>query len=217
MNPSTLTVRHTPLGKSRFAEGAATCDKIVAAAAQCAPVQSDPLAKQAIANLQTRVAALHVSLANRELAAQALMTAIKATRIGFAEVSEALVSYEKAVATVADGDGSIINQAGLLTRPVKPAPAPLGTVVNVTSKRGKQPAQGIVKWPKAAGATSYAVEVNFTPATPTGPWTVLSTGTKRSRVVTAPSAGAQFLARVAAVASDGTQGPWSDAILVTAA
>jgi hypothetical protein len=181
------------------------------------PVQNDPLAKQAIANLQTKVAALHVSLSNRELAAQAPLTAIKALRIGFDDVKEALVSYEKAVTTVADGDGSIINQAGLLSREVKTPPLPLATVVGVTGKRGKQPAQGIVKWPKAAGATSYAVEANFTPATPSGPWTVLSTGTKRSRVVTAPSAGAQLLVRVASVASDGTQGTWSDAVLVTAA
>jgi hypothetical protein len=35
-------------------------------------------------------------------------------------------------------------------------------------------------------------------------------------VVKAPAAGAQFLARVAALSSDGTQSDWSDPILATA-
>jgi hypothetical protein len=34
--------------------------------------------------------------------------------------------------------------------------------------------------------------------------------------VTAPTQSAQFLAQVAPLASDGTQGPWCDPILVTA-
>ncbi len=216
MNPSNLTVRHTPLNDSRLAQGTATLDKVLSAAAQCQAVQNDPLAKQAVANLQTKVTTLHGSLSSRELVAQALLTAIKVLRLDFDAAKDALVSYEKAVDTVADGDGSIINQAGLLARSTTTTPAALETVAGVTGKRGKQPAQAIVKWPAAAGATSYAVEVNFTPATPAGPWTPVSTSTNRSRVVTAPSAGAQLLARVAALASDGTQGPWSDAILVTA-
>jgi hypothetical protein len=34
--------------------------------------------------------------------------------------------------------------------------------------------------------------------------------------VTAPAAGAQFLAQIAPIAGDGTQGPWCEPILVTA-
>jgi hypothetical protein len=41
-------------------------------------------------------------------------------------------------------------------------------------------------------------------------------GSGRRRVVKAPTAGAQFLARVAALASDGTQSDWSETILATA-
>jgi hypothetical protein len=58
MNPSNLTVRHTPLSNNKLAEGAVTLDKIVAAGAQCPAVQNDPLAKQALANLGTKVTAL---------------------------------------------------------------------------------------------------------------------------------------------------------------
>jgi hypothetical protein len=217
MNPSQLTVRHTPLKRNRLAEGATTLDKIVTAGTSCPAVQNDPLAKQALALLATAVTALHGGLTSKQSLAQALLTAAKASQIQLTTASNALVSYEKAVNTVAAGDGSVINQAGLLTREVSPPPPALATVVKVKGKRGKQPTLAQVSWPAAAGATSYAVEVNFTPATPAGPWTAIATATKRSRVVTAPTAGAQFLARVASVASDGTQSAWSDAVLVTAA
>jgi hypothetical protein len=216
MNPSQLTVRHTPLKNARFAEGATTLDKVVTAGLGCQAVQNDPLAKQAHTVLTTAVAALHGGISSRESLAQAFMAAIKALQIEFTTASNALVNYEKAVNTVAKGDGSIINQAGLLTREVDPPPPALAPVGKVKGKRGKQPTQAVVSWPAAAGATSYALEVNFTPQTPAGPWTAVSTATKRSRVVTAPTAGAQFLARVASVASDGAQAAWSDAVLVTA-
>jgi hypothetical protein len=74
----------------------------------------------------------------------------------------------------------------------------------------------MLRWAAASGATGYAVEVNFTPGNPAGPWTSLGTGSRRTRLVTAPTPGAHFPARVAAVASDGTQTPWSATILVTA-
>ena len=216
MDPSNLTVRHTPLKDNRLPEGAATLDKIVTAGSNCPAVQNDPLAKQAWTNLQGKVTTLHGSLGNKEQIAQTLLAAAKSARIDFDGSKEALVNYEKAVGTVANGNGAVINQAGLLSREVTtPRPA-LANVEKVTGKRGKQPAQAIVKWPEAAGATSYAVEVNFTPATPTGPFTSLGTATNRTRVVTAPTPGAQFLVRIAPVASNGTQGPWSDAVLVTA-
>ena len=81
---------------------------------------------------------------------------------------------------------------------------------------GKALKEAVLHWPAVAGATSYAIQVNWTPAAPAGPWVALASGTSRRRVVTAPTAGAQFLAQVAGIASDGTQSEWCDAILVTA-
>jgi hypothetical protein len=216
MNPTTLTVRHTPLSKDKVPEGAVTLDKVCSAGTVCAAVQNDPLAKQALAALQTKTTALHASLSGKQQAAQALLAASKVMWIDLAAAGEALTNYEAAVRTVAAGDGSIINAAGLLSRPVRAPAQPLSIVTEVAGKKGKEPGQGIVSWPAAPGATSYALQVNFTPQTPASPYTMVSTGTKRSRVVKAPATGAQFLAQVAAVASDGTMAAWSDAILVTA-
>ena len=58
--------------------------------------------------------------------------------------------------------------------------------------------------------------MNFTPQNPAGPWVAIGNCTRRSKVVTAPTVGAQFLAQILAVASDGTQADWSDTVLVTA-
>jgi hypothetical protein len=216
MNPTNTTVRHTPLSKNRAPEGAATLDKVCAAGAQCAQVQGDPLCKQALTVLQGKTTTLHASVSTKEQAAQTLLAAAKVMGIDLADAGEALVNYEGAVRTVAAGDGSIINAAGLLSRPVKTPEAALAVVENVTGKKGKESAQGIVHWPATAGATSYALQVNFTPQTAGSPYTALGSGTRRNRVVKAPAPGAQFLAQVAAIASDGTQSAWSDAILVTA-
>jgi hypothetical protein len=89
-------------------------------------------------------------------------------------------------------------------------------VLVVHSKLGKLPTEAVVSWPKVDGATSFAIEVNWTPATPAGPWAALNSGSGRRRVITAPAPAAQFLVRIAGIKSDGTQSPWSNPILVTA-
>ena len=50
-----------------------------------------------------------------------------------------------------------------------------------------------------------------------GPWTALTSGTGRRRIVKAQAPGAQLLARVASLGSGGAQADWSDPILVTTA
>ena len=153
---------------------------------------------------------------DRKLAAQAaLLSATKTLEIQFGAAANALRTYETAVNTVADGDASIINKAGLLTRATKTPPAALGSVVGVHSVPGKLPAQAILRWPEVARATSYAIEVNMTPAAPAGPWTAINPGSSRRRVLTTPTPATQMLARVAAVMADGTQSAWSNPVLVT--
>jgi hypothetical protein len=88
-------------------------------------------------------------------------------------------------------------------------------VAVVHSKPWKHPMEAQLTWPRAPGATGYAIEVNYTPQNPTGPWTALISGTGRRRIVKATAPGAQLLARVAALGSDGAQSDWSDPILVT--
>ncbi len=216
MNPNDMTVRHTPITRTKVPACAAILNKICAAGAQCTAVQNDPVSKAALMVLQTKVATLNGSVSNKQLSAQALITATKVMGVDVDAAGESLVMYEAAVRTLAAGDASIITGSGLLARPVKTPPEPLGVVTGVTGKKGKEAAQGIVAWPKTAGATSYALQVNFTPQTAASAYTALGSGTKRTRTVKAPAAGAQFLAQVAAIASDGTVSAWSDAILVTA-
>jgi hypothetical protein len=207
MNPSRSTVKHTPLNPHKVAAGLAACNNIVAAGAQCAAVQSSPVAKAALGVLQAAAGTGQTAMVAKLDAAQTHETAIK--------TGDALRSYEASVNVLANGDGSIINAAGLLTRADKPPPAALGTVPELHSKPGKLQSEAILSWPKVAGATSFALQINTTPATPAGPWTALNSGSSRRRVITGPGPASQLLARVAAVAADGTQSPWSNPILVT--
>jgi hypothetical protein len=215
-NPSHSTVKHTKLQQHKAAASLATVNNIINAGTQSAAVQNSPVAKQALAVLQAAAASAQSALTNKIAVVQEHQTATKTQKLTFASVGDALRSYEAAVNVLADGDGAVINQAGLQTRAEKPPRAALGTVDVLRGKPGKLPTEAVISWPEVAGATSYAIEVNWTPATPTGPWTAIGSGSSRRRLVTAPSAGAQFLVRIAAIASNGTQSIWSNPILVTA-
>ena len=215
-NPKPATVRRGLPGSRKppdfVSAAAATCS----AGAQCTEVTSSAVGAAALAGLQKATADAQASLAARAAALLALLAAIKTLKIDLGAVRSALGAYQGVVATLAAGNAAIITKAGLLTRDPKPPAAALGKVAIVHSKLGKHLMEAILSWPEAPGATGYAIQVNFTPATPTGPWTDLMHGSSRRRVVKAPTAGAQFLARVAALASDGTQSDWSDVILATA-
>jgi hypothetical protein len=63
-------------------------------------------------------------------------------------------------------------------RDTKLEPKPLGKVSVLHRKPGKHSAESILSWPAAPGATGgYAIEVNYTPQNPQGPWTALTSGT----------------------------------------
>jgi hypothetical protein len=216
-NPNHATVRSTPIRGKTVAESLSTLDNVCSAGAQSADVQGSPIAKQALAALQTAVTTAHTGLTTRQQLATALIAAIKALHIDIGVVRTALVTYESVVNGVANGSAAVINKAGLLTRTPKPAvKTALGKVSVVHTKVGKHPAEGIISWPPGPGATNgYGIEVNYTPQTPAGPWVALTSGTGRRRVVKAPTPGAQILARVASLGAGGTQSDWSDPVLVT--
>jgi hypothetical protein len=179
-------------------------------------VQNDPVASQALLALQNALGSTHGSLTKRMAAAQALAATIKALSNDFATLLVTFSSYEAAVRVLASGDAAVIRDAGLLSREPKTTPPALEKVSAVHSKPGKRLGEAILTWPKAPGATGYAIEVNLTPQNPNAPWTALNTGAGRRRTVKASAPGAQLLARVASLGSDGTQADWSDAILATA-
>jgi len=212
---SNAKVRHTSI-TGKAPQSLSTLDNVCNAGAQCQQVQSSPIATQALGALQTSVTNAHGSLTKKQAAATALLAAAKALGLDLGTVKLALSSYEAVVNTIANGDASVINKSGLLSRSSKTLPTALGKVPVVHTKLGKLMAEAILSWPVGPGASSYALEVNFTPQTPAGPWVSLGNGTGRRRVVKAPAQGAQFLARVASVASDTSQSEWCDAILATA-
>ena len=187
-DPTRAIVRHTPLeGQSKE-----TCLQALATVcdtgAQCAEVQGSQLATQALTGLKSGVIKAQDSLSKKQAADLAQKAAAKTLRIDYQ------------------------------TRdPHSTVPSPLGKVSVVRTKPWKHSAEALLTWPKADGATGYAIEVNYTPSNPTGPWTALISGTGRRRVVKAPAPGAQLLARVAALGSGGTQSDWSDQVLVTTA
>jgi hypothetical protein len=117
---------------------------------------------------------------------------------------------------MAGGDPAKITEAGLLVRDAASPRFALETITALEGKPGKREREAILSWPKAKGATSYAVEVSFTPDSLDGLWTALTSCSRHTRVITAPAPGAQILARVAAVDGQGNRSDWSPTILVKA-
>lgn len=215
-NPTRAAVRHTPL-RGKPAQCLATLATMCSAGAQCTQVQSSPVALQALAVLKAAVTTAQASLTNKLNLVAALVAAMKANNIDLLALGPAVRSYEAAVGVLADGDASIITKAGCLSRDAKTPASALEKVSVVRTKPGKHSSEAIITWPKAPGATGYAIQVNFTPQTPAGPWTALTSGTGRRRTVKGPTPGAQFLVQVASLGSGGTQAEWSDPILAVAA
>jgi hypothetical protein len=213
---SNSTVKRTPLSVHEPDAGVTAVQAIVAAGTASPEVQASPVAKAALADLETALSPVPATLTSKANAATALSAARTALTTQFAEVEVATRTYEASVNGISGGDPAIIARAGLLVRGQRTPAAALGVVTDVRGTPGKQVKQSILQWPEVPGATSYAIQVNWTPATPAGPWTALTSASSRRRVITAPAQGVQFLAQVAAISSDGTQSAWCDAILVTA-
>jgi hypothetical protein len=215
-NRGNTVVKRTPIRNKKPPDVLTLVAAVCEAGAQCQEVQSTPSTAAALAVLQAELTSAQGSLQNKTRLAQALLTAIKTLQLDLLDVKRALTSYEASVNALAKGDGVLIAKAGLQTRVTDAPHAALGTVNNVSFKLGKHPREAILSWPETPGATDYAVELNFTPEDATGPWTALTPTARHRRVVEGPTPGCQFLARVAAVAGDGTMSAWSPTILVTA-
>jgi hypothetical protein len=215
-NPNRASVRRSLFRGKKVPELLATLLNTCNAGAASADVQGSPIASQALKDLQGAVGVATTSQGKKLKAQQDLKSTAKDVRNDIQATRVALYTYETAVNGLAGGDAAVINKAGLASRDESTGTPTLDVVAKVTSTAGKHPRQATLRWPEAAGATGYAAEVNFTPDNPAGPWTSLGTGSRRSRAVLAPTPGAQFLARVAAVASDGTPSAWSPVILGTA-
>ncbi len=216
MNPDYATVRHTPLAKKTSAEVLSLISGICTTGAQSPEVQASPAALQALTSLQKATTGAQTGFTAKQSLAAALIAAIKAMALDSVVLKVALKAYEASVNSIAGGNAAVIARAGLLAREGKTPAAPLGVVTGVYTKPGKLVGEGILGWPAAPGATGYAIEVNYAPQSATATWVALNTATSRKRVLTAPTPtpASQFLARVAAVGSDGTQSAWSGPIMV---
>ncbi len=215
-NPKRARALHTNLADHAVAAGLATLETLCAAGDACPEVQASPLAVLALASLKEATAAARASHTLVLETTSQLRAAVAALRVDFRATEATLRAYERSIDGLARGNAAIIVQAGLLARELYPPRAALGDVVGVEGAPGKEPGDAVLTWPRVAGATSYAVEVSFTPQAPDGTWFALVGGAGRRRVVRAPAPRAQLLARIAAVASDGTRSAWSLPILVTA-
>jgi hypothetical protein len=215
-NPSRATVRRRLKTGKKPPEFVSAAAAVAAAGAQSPDVAGSPTGVAALAVLQKAVTTADAGVSARQAAMQVLLATSKALKLNTTALQGALSGYESAVVTIAAGNAEIINKAGLLSRDTKAPATALGPVSTVNSKPGKAPTEAILSWPPAPGATSYAIQVNFTPQTASAPWTALGSGSRRTRTVKAPAAGAQFLVQVAALSSDGTQSAWSASILATA-
>jgi hypothetical protein len=216
-NPTRATVKSTVPKGTKTAEGLSILTAVCEAGTQCPEVQGSPVAAAALADLQSAVGVAGGSLAKKLNLATALLAAIKALGADYRLALVASRTYQTAVAGVANGDAIIISKAGLKTQLTTHAPAALEKVSVVNTKAGKHSMEAILSWPRAPGATGYAIEVNVTSMDPAGPWTALTSGAGRRRIVKGPTPGGQILARVASLGTDGAQSEWSDTVLCTTA
>jgi hypothetical protein len=214
--PTRATVRRGMLKGKKEPDALATLSNTCTAGAQCTVVQNDEMASKALGLLQSALTTAQTSGTARDKLGTQFLSARRTARLDFITCRVALMQYEVAVGILAKGNAAIINKAGLLSRDQQPPAAALDKVTTVKSKPGKHQGEAIVSWSPGPGATSYAIEVNFTPQNPNGTWTALNSGSGRRRVVKAPAPGAQFLVRIASIGSDGSQAEWSTAILATA-
>jgi hypothetical protein len=215
-NPTRSTVRRTLIRKLKVPDALSILNTACSAGGACPQVQGSPLATEALGELKEAVSVATAFLTTKQKADQDGRAAGKALKKQLRTVRTALFTYETAVNGVADGDAAVITKAGLPSRDESPAPKALEMVNKLSSSLGPNPKQARISWAEAPGATGYAVEVNFAPqASPPG-WVSLGTCSRHTKMVTAPAPGAQFLVRIAAIASDGTLSDWCDPILATA-
>jgi hypothetical protein len=211
------TVRRSLIAKKKIPDCLTTLDGVCSAGAQSPEVQNSVPAQHALGDLKQSVATARTSLISRVSLAQSLLAAIKTLDTDCKAVKVALRTYESIINAIADGDGAVINRAGLLSRDDRIVPSALGKVTTIQSKPGKLAMEAILSWSRAPGATSYVIEASFTaPGAPVS-WAPLTAGSGRRRVVKGPTPSAQFQVRIASLGSDGTQSEWSDPVLVTTA
>ena len=208
-------VRRTKINRSQLPAGLHKLDAVVRAGAESAEVQNSPAARQAHAGLAKAIEVARASVAGKQSLLAELIVAAKAVRDDTDALVRAVRAYEASVDVVAGGDAAVIHDAGLGARNDTPAPPALGRVTALRSRPGKHAGEAVLSWPAAAGATHYAIELGFDPAARKGPFTALPAGTSRRRVVKGPAPRSLMLARVRAIANDGTRADWSDTILVT--
>lgn len=201
-------------GKNKAAARLALIDGVCGKAATCAAVTNSPVASAALAALKTSNGTAKTSLALHASLLLQARTAGKTLVSNIADVEAKASTYMNAVDDLADGNPTVIADAGLTARD---GTAHVGSATKVTAVKfelGKESKEAVVSWPESAGAGAYALRVNFTPTDPTK-WQDMPTSTSRRRVITAPTAAAQFLVMVAAIGNEGPS-DWSDAVMVTA-
>ena len=216
-NPPKTVVDRAALDKDRKIPAClAAMDTMCATASGCAPVTSSATGGAALASLKTRVATAQSSLVAFNTARKTLSTARAVLFKDYKLCRTSAGTFMTCVDEIAVGDATVITQAGCTGRLEGAGTTVLEKVTNFRTKPWRLSAEARLQWPRIAGAANYLVELNVTPQNPAGPWVAAGNPSpRRTKVITAATPGAQMLARVAAVRPDGTQGEWSDPILVT--
>src|SRR5580692_3864004 len=150
-NPEHCKVRPIVVTPRKAADGIVKLQNVCRSGANCAAVQSAPVAKEALAELSTRVGKAQGALTARLGLATSLAEAIKTLGKDFGAAMSKLRTYEAAVNAFAAGDGSLIGKAGLATREPRASKPALGVVTTVEWTAGKHPGEAILTWPAVSG------------------------------------------------------------------
>ena len=216
-NPPRTLVDRSALDKDhKIPACLAAMDTMCATASGCAAVTSSATGGAALGSLKTRVGTALSSLVTYNTARKTLSTARAALLKDYKLCRTSAGTFMTCVDEIAVGDATIITQAGCTGRLESAGTTVLEKVTKFRTKPWRLSAEARLQWAGVAGAANYLVELNVTPQNPAGPWVAAGYPSPRlTKVVSAATPGAQMLARVAAIHPDGTQGEWSDPILIT--
>jgi hypothetical protein len=214
----TPAVRRTPVNRRPAPRIVSVIEEICDAGAACEAVRSSPAAGPALAQLQAALARASETLSDRIALGAGFKAALRALHLDYKVARAALRNYETVVGAVAGGDAALINEAGLLSSDDGPETRiEPGKVTGLKTRPGERATEALLSWRAIRGAAGYVIAVSLAAESPDGPWTLLGAGDRRPhRIVNGPIPRARFLARVAALRTDGTPAEWSDPILVTA-
>lgn len=165
-----------------------------------------PTPKPTVAQLTTMVGSLTTAIANVDMAEQLVKQRYTELATARTALENGLTEEAGYVESVAKGDATKINMAGMDVRAAAAPVGPLAKVLNLAATEGDHDGSVDLQWDRVRGARTYDIQ---TSTDGDGAWTLHSSCTKSAATVTGLTSGNKLWFRVRGLGAAGP-GPWSD-------